>query len=54
MASNTMNVKISLTLEVNVEGWMMDYGMDRAEVREDVKSFVQTLLQEANHNFEVK
>jgi hypothetical protein len=51
---DTMNVKISLTLEVNVEGWMMDYGMPKGEVREDVKEFVKTLLQEANQNFEVK
>lgn len=54
MTTNTMNVKISLTLEVNVEGWVMDYPMNRSEVREDVQEFVKTRLQEANHNFEVK
>jgi len=54
MATKMMNVKISLTLEVNVEGWMMDYPMDKSEVREDVQSYVRTLLQSASHNFEVK
>lgn len=54
MTAKTMNVKISLTLEVNVEGWIMDYGMARSEVREDVQEYVKTLLQEANQNFEVK
>lgn len=49
-----MNVKISLTLTVNVEGWMMDYGITKSEVREDVQEYVKTLLQEASQNFEVK
>lgn len=49
-----MKVRVELTLEVNVEGWIMDYGMDKKEVREDVKSWVQTLMQEANHNIELK
>jgi 6-pyruvoyl-tetrahydropterin synthase len=50
----TMKVKISVTLEVNVEGWMMDYGIPKSEVREDVREYVNTLLNESNQNFEVK
>lgn len=49
-----MKVKVEIWLEVNVEGWMMDYGIPKSEVREDVKSFVQTHMEEANHNFELK
>lgn len=33
---------------------MMDYGIAKGEVREDVKEYVRTLLQEASQNFEVK
>lgn len=49
---DNMKVRVSFTIEVNVEGWMMDYGIPRNEVREDVKSFVLTQLQEASQNFE--
>lgn len=49
-----MKIKVEMTLEVNVEGWIMDYGIDKKEVREDVKSWVETFMQEANHNIELK
>jgi hypothetical protein len=48
-----MKVKVEIWLEVNDEGWMMDNGIPKNEVREDVKSFVQTQMQEASQNFEV-
>jgi hypothetical protein len=50
----TMKVRVVLTLEVNVEGWMMDYGIPKSEVREDVVSYVRTLMHEVNQNIELK
>lgn len=50
----TMKVRVIMTLDVNVEGWMVDYGIPKSEVREDVVSYVRTLMHEANHNIEVR
>jgi hypothetical protein len=48
-----VKVKVSFTLEVDVEGWMRDYGLLKEDVREDVQSWARTQLQEANENVEV-
>lgn len=36
-----MKVKISFTIDVDVDAWMLDYSVERAEVREDVKVYVE-------------
>jgi hypothetical protein len=45
-ASNTtMRVRVSLTIELNPEDWMLAFGIERAGVREDVKNYVTNLVQ---------
>lgn len=36
-----MKVKITLTVDVDSEVWASEYGLDKSEVRADVKSKVQ-------------
>lgn len=35
-----MKVKIEMTVEVDVERWANEYGVESRDVREDVKSYV--------------
>jgi len=41
-----MKVKVSFTLDVDVEAWMREYGIERDEVRDDVL----TLAEDAIHS----
>ena len=34
-----MKVKVEVTLDVNPEAWVDDFGVARSEVREDVKGY---------------
>lgn len=47
-----MKVKIPVTLDIpeeGVEAWKTEYGLDTTrEVREDIKRYVRTALQECN------
>ena len=47
-----MIVRIDLTLEVNEAGWALDYGVEgKAEIRDDVKTYVASALSQMNENF---
>ena len=35
-----MKVKISFTVDINEEAWATEYGIDLADVRKDVQSYV--------------
>ncbi|MFD7164908.1 hypothetical protein [Streptomyces violascens] len=35
-----MKVRITITLDVDAEAWAHEYGLDRRDVREDVKDYV--------------
>jgi hypothetical protein len=39
-----MKVRIVLTVDVDPEAWANEYGVDRSEVREDVKRYVGTSM----------
>lgn len=41
-----MKVRVSTTLNVDVEAWCMEYGTDAGEVREDVKAYADHVLYE--------
>lgn len=50
-----IKVAISATLEVDAEGWDMDYGtgLEAPEIRHDVKAAVHSLLNEYNDSMSV-
>ncbi len=39
-----MKVSVKFTLDVDVEAWMREYGIDRSEVREDVHDLVSEAI----------
>lgn len=39
-----MKVNVSVTLDIDVDAWMTDYGIERAEVRADVQTWGKHLL----------
>ena len=39
-----MKVKIEFTIHVDADGWATEYGIDRTDVRDDVKSHVHQLV----------
>lgn len=44
-----MKIRIPITLDVPTEGieaWMLEYGCEREEVREDIRSYVRNQVQE--------
>lgn len=48
-----IKVRVALTVEVDVHGWVMDYGVHRDDVREDVKTYIENGVREMNENFTV-
>ena len=42
-----MKVRIEFTVEVNQQDWSKEYGIDEAEVKEDVKRYVIAAVQNA-------
>jgi hypothetical protein len=52
---STVKVAISATIEVDVEGWDMDYGTgtEAPAIREDVKRYLHSLIHECNGNMTV-
>lgn len=47
-----VRVTIAVTLEVDKEGWLRDYGVSEG-LREDVKAFAHSLVSEGNENWKV-
>lgn len=55
--SKKLTMAVNVTIEVDAEGWDMDYGtgLDQAKIREDVKAYVRSLINEsASNNLTVK
>ena len=48
-----MKVRIAVTVEVDVHGWVMDYGVHRDDVRDDVRTYVENVVRECNENLTV-
>ncbi|WP_159030304.1 hypothetical protein [Streptomyces sp. CB01201] len=48
-----MKVRITITMDVDAEAWAFDYGLDRRDVRDDVKDYVAHLIV-GSHHFEEK
>lgn len=49
-----MKVRISLTVEVDTEGWARDYGVDgAAAIRADVAQYIDSAVRECNPNLKV-
>lgn len=47
-------VSISVTVEVDVDGWEQDYGVTGAQdIRQDVKAYVDSVIRECNPNLKV-
>ena len=47
-----MKVSVTVVLEVDTEGWALDYGVEgKAAIRADVKEYVRHTLYECNDNF---
>jgi hypothetical protein len=42
-----MKIAVNLTVEIDPEQWMREYGVDRSEIREDVRLWVQAGVQTA-------
>lgn len=49
----TIKVRINFTVEVDADGWEMDYGVTGADLRDDVKAYIRSLINEANGNMTV-
>ena len=41
-----MKVRINQTVNIDAEAWALEYGLDPKDVREDVKMYFETWLQE--------
>lgn len=39
-----MRVKVTATVEIDPDLWASEYGIERAEVREDVKNYYANIL----------
>lgn len=42
-----MKISITLTIDVDPNEWAENYGIDKSEVREDVKTYVHSTVQGA-------
>jgi hypothetical protein len=42
-----MKVRLTITLDVDPEAWVRDYGCEPSEVRDDVKSYVAGFVAES-------
>ncbi len=41
-----MRVRVSITVEVDPEEWLAEYGVERAELREDVNTYVRCMIED--------
>lgn len=41
-----MKVKVSFTVEIDADAWELNYGTDRANLREDVKNYAESTVVE--------
>lgn len=48
-----IKVRVALTVEVDVHDWCLNYGTHRDDVREDVKTYIESAVREMNDNFTV-
>lgn len=49
-----MKVTINLTVEVDTEGWTLDYGVEgKAAIRADVKEYVMNVILQSNENLKL-
>lgn len=48
-----IKVRVALTVEVDVHDWVLNYGVHRDDVREDVKTYIESAVREMNDNFTV-
>lgn len=39
-----MKVSLNITLDVDIESWTNEYGCDRDEIRDDVKTYFANLI----------
>lgn len=48
-----MKVQIKLTVDVDVAAWCVEYGCERSEVREDVKTYLVDQIRQSHaaHDF---
>ena len=40
-----MKIKIETTVSINVESWCLNYGVKPCDVRNDVKGYVENIIQ---------
>ena len=49
-----MKVRVTFTLEVDTEGWTLDYGVEgNAAIREDVREWVKNVLDQSSDNIRI-
>ena len=41
-----MKIKVEVTLDVDVEAWMLNYGVEKSDVRGDVKFYFENICRE--------
>jgi hypothetical protein len=47
-------VRVSITVEVDVQGWEQDYGVSGTqEIREDVRNYLDSVVRECNDNLSI-
>ena len=47
-------VRVSITVEVDVEGWEQEYGVHGTQaIREDVRSYLDSVIRECNDNLTI-
>ncbi|WP_157877636.1 hypothetical protein [Streptomyces kanamyceticus] len=44
-----MKVRITITVDVDADAWALDYGLERSEVRGDVKDYIGHLVAGSHH-----
>lgn len=43
-----MKVRFSITVEVDTDAWMTEYGIESRDVREDVKTYLEDVATNSN------
>ena len=43
---STIRVRVEVSVDIDVDAWARDYGIDRTEVRADVKQYADSLVRE--------
>jgi hypothetical protein len=45
MADKKIKIRIQFTVEIDPDAWTLAYGVEKHEIRDDVKSYIKNMVQ---------